>query len=395
MKKVIVILIFLVAGYGIYHLYSSNDDLKKSINEYYDKYANKDADDRMSESEPERKGIKNKNAIKKKYKTLKPDQFSTLDEYAKNSPEKYEKDIPTLVEYLIKPANTELEKARVLFTWVATHIKYDDKAFNTELYPDYTPEFVLSEKKAVCEGYSNLFKALCNEAGLEAEKLIGYAKGYGYKIGDRFEKTDHAWNAIKIDNQWRLFDLTWASGFGTNKKGKLVSKSRFDPFWFNVSPKAFIFTHLPEHAKWQLIGNPITLEKYEKLPYLNSTFFETGFNPEEIFDEAITGRIKEFVEVYPTEFPLKVIKIPYTTFLVKNKATDFAISSDYAEEIALVEGDKWNYFKKENNRFSLTYIPTGKAVKISVKINSFDKSFYTLLKYQIIEREKITETNNI
>lgn len=393
MKKFIFILIFSVAGYGFYHLYTSNNDFKKSINDYYDKYGNKDADNKISE--PELKGIKKKSATKRKCKTLNPDQFSALDEYAKKCPQKYEKDIPTLVKYLIKPAGTELEKARVLFTWVATHVKYDDKAFNTEVYPDYTPEFVLSGKKAVCEGYSNLFKALCNEAGLEAEKLIGYAKGYGYKIGDKFEKTDHAWNAIKIDNQWRLFDLTWASGSGTNRNGKLVSESRFDPFWFNVCPKAFIFTHLPEQPKWQLIGIPITLEKYEKLPYLNSTFFETGFNPEEIFDEAITGRIKEFVEVYPTGFPLKAVKIPYTKLLVKNKAIDFEFFSDYAEEIALVEGDKWNYFKRENNRFLLTHIPTSKEIKISVKINSFDKSFFTLLIYKIIEREKVTEHNNM
>ena len=237
-------------------------------------------------------------------------------------------------------------------------------------------------------------KALCIEAGLEADKVTGYAKGYGYK-GGKFKETNHAWNVIKVDDQWRLFDVTWASGSGTEKNGKLVSQSSFEPFWFDVNPKAFIFTHLPDDSQWQLTGHAITLEIYEKLSYLSSTFFQTGFDPGEIFNVAMTGKVKEFVEVSPTKFPLNAVNVPYTKFLIKNKILDLEIFSDYAGEIALIEDDKWNYFKKENKKFSLRHTPTGKRVKISIKINSFDKSFYTILTYKIVKREKVTNANNV
>jgi len=94
-------------------------------------------------------------------------------------PNSLKKDIETLANYLITPAQSETEKVRLLFTWVATHIRYDDKAFNSGHLHDYPAEKVLTTKLAVCEGYSNIFQELCVAAGLESEKISGYAKGYG------------------------------------------------------------------------------------------------------------------------------------------------------------------------------------------------------------------------
>jgi len=157
------------------------------------------------------------------------DEFYYMDEYARNTPMEYEKNIDTLVRYLIAQAATEIEKIRVLFSWIATHIKYDADAFNSGNYTDDSAENILFKKKAVCQGYSNLLYAFCKKAGLQAETVPGYSKGYGYKDGKKFHNIDHAWNAIKVNNRWALFDVTWASGFGINKRGKLVSTMAFDP----------------------------------------------------------------------------------------------------------------------------------------------------------------------
>jgi transglutaminase/protease-like cytokinesis protein 3 len=336
-----------------------------------------------------------KRTTKKKIpKVLKPDEFHTLDEYAKKAPKQYEADIPTLAQYLIKPATTDIEKVRVLFTWVATHVKYDDKAFNSGDYPDYSAENVLLNKRAVCEGYSNILKALCEAAGLEAEKVSGYAKGYGYKVGDKFTDTDHAWNVIKVDNKWRLFDATWASGFGTNKKGRLVSTSRFDPYWFNVNPKAFIFTHLPQQPKWQLTGGSLTLAQYEALPYINIDFFKLGFNPDKIYSDAVLGKVKEFVEAYALEFPTNASLLPYSQSVSRDNEITLQIQSDYAEEIALIDGKTWHYFTKDNNTFTLSHKPTGKQLEICVKINWYDKSFKTIIKYNVTDKKRITAANS-
>lgn len=316
-------------------------------------------------------------------KTVMPDAFTDIDTYAKKTPKQYEKDIPMLAEYLIKPAGSDIEKARALYTWVATHIMYDDAAYNSGNYPDYSAENVLRRKKAVCEGYANLLQALCEAAGLEADKITGYSKGYGYKAGKTFTTTNHAWNAIKINGAWKLFDPTWGSTFGTNTNGKLVSTSMFDPYWFDVHPKAFIFTHLPAEDRWQLVEGTLDLHAYEKLAYVNSSIFKLGFDPEVIYSAAVSKKVKSFVDTYPIDFPTQCNKLPYTKTIAANKEILFEIKSSYADKIALIDGGSWYYFTKEDSIFTLQHTPVGKEVKISIKINWFDKNFSTIAKYKV------------
>ncbi|OFY87012.1 MAG: hypothetical protein A3F72_03305 [Bacteroidetes bacterium RIFCSPLOWO2_12_FULL_35_15] len=394
MKRLITILFFLsLIATGTYYFYKTNKDFKNFVADLLPK-EKKSVDSLTTHTptpSPTPTSIKEKKSTKKKIpKTLKPDEFHSLDEYAKKTPKQYEKDIHTLSDYLIKPATTDMEKVRVIFTWVATHVRYDADAFNSGNYPDYSAENVLSNKKAICEGYGNLFKALCEAAGFETEKIIGYAKGYGYNIGDKFTETDHAWNAVKIDNKWRLFDATWGSGYGTKKNGKLVSTLKFEPYWFNVNPKAFIFTHLPLESKWQMTGGSLTLDKYEMMPYLTESFFKLGFNPDKIYSDAVSGKVKEFVKTYSYDFPIKVIQLPYSQNLNRQNEIKFEIQSDYAEDIALIDDNSWLYFTKENNVFTISHKPTGKNLQICIKINWFDKNFSTIVKYSVTDNGSIT-----
>lgn len=175
--------------------------------------------------------------------------------------------------------------------------------------------------------------------------------------------------------------------YGTNKNGKLVSTTKFDPYWFNVTPEEFIFTHLPEQSKWQFTTNSITLAQYEKLPYLDETFFKLDFDPVEVYQDATSGKVKEFVETFPCRFPITDVQLPYTQNVNRNSEIIFKVNSDYAEEIALIDDNTWHYFKKENNVFTVSHKPVGKQLKITVKINWFD-SFYSITRYKVVDEEK-------
>ncbi len=312
-------------------------------------------------------------------------RIDSLDEYAKKTPKEYEKDIKTLASYLIIPAKSEIEKARLLFTWVATHVKYDAAAFNSGKYPEQSTEGVLKKKKAVCEGYSNLLKDLCSAAGLEAEKVSGYSKGYGYKPGKKFKQSDHAWNVIKIDGKWKLFDVTWASGYGTNVDGKLKSTSRFDPYWFDVNPKEFIFSHLPEEDKWQLLEETITLKQYEKLPKLDDTFFKLGFNLDQVYSDAINGTVEEFAETFTIPCPVKAIQLPYTKKIKRSETIEFILQSEQATEMVLIDGKDWIPFTKEGNTFSLSHQPKHKKISITLKTSKTGKNYSGIINYKGIK----------
>ena len=110
-------------------------------------------------------------------------EFDNIDEYALKTPKSTSESIDALVDYLIKPAKNDTEKARLIYMWIASNIRYDTKAFFSGNYGNSSAEATLESKAAVCEGYANLFKKMAEKAGLESEKISGYSKGYGYLPG--------------------------------------------------------------------------------------------------------------------------------------------------------------------------------------------------------------------
>lgn len=69
----------------------------------------------------------------------------------------------------------------------------------------------------------------------------------------------HSWNAVNVYNQWYLVDCDWSARYYTNKDLRVENlKYVLNTFYFLTEPSRFIFTHLPDEAKWQLLDTPIT-----------------------------------------------------------------------------------------------------------------------------------------
>lgn len=170
-------------------------------------------------------------------------------------------------------SKTDLEKARLIYAWITHNIDYNFSGFLSGQYGDVSPEGVLKNRKGVCTGYANLFQALAQEMGLEAHVIEGYAKGYGYAVGNSTE-INHAWNAVKIDNAWFLIDSTWGAGYIQNNQ----FKKKFNPFYFATKPNQFIYNHLPSDNNWQLLTRRYSKQKFEQLPEVSPAFFEYNLN---------------------------------------------------------------------------------------------------------------------
>ena len=200
--------------------------------------------------------------------------FSELDMHALNAPERAENSIESLAAYLTKPAKNDTEKVRAIYRWIAENIDYDVQGFSSGSYGDTSAEGVLKSGRSVCGGYSNLFEKLANASGLDAVTISGYAKGYGYTPGMRFSgPTDHAWNAVKIEEKWYLIDSTWGAG-SVDNDGKY--NREFDDDYFLTPSGEFIYRHFPENPNWQLLDEPISKKDFEDLVYLEPTFFDLG-----------------------------------------------------------------------------------------------------------------------
>jgi hypothetical protein len=181
-------------------------------------------------------------------------------------------------------------KARAIFKWLAENIRYDYKYYNKYHYKGKEPKTykckdendceakkitreikyidkALRKKKAVCQGYSMLFKKMCDIAGLKSEMIIGYVRTEHYQVGTA-GILDHAWNAVRIDSAYYLLDVTWAAGgCGKNDDGKLLYYSKnFNNYYWLTPADDFVRNHYPQNPKWVLLPN-YTKENFAANPY--------------------------------------------------------------------------------------------------------------------------------
>ncbi len=198
---------------------------------------------------------------------------SICDRHALAAPKSAEQSVQSLAVYLIEPARNDREKARAIFRWICENIDYDLESYFTGRIGSTNSTDVLRSRSSVCSGYSDLFSSLAREAGLEAVKIAGYGKGYSYRPGENFTGPyNHAWNAVKINGSWYLLDATWGAGY----LGSGGYVRWFDDHYFMTAPSQFIFDHLPDDERWQLLDRPISKEEYERLVYVESDFFSLG-----------------------------------------------------------------------------------------------------------------------
>lgn len=185
--------------------------------------------------------------------------FSAIDEYARTVPDKYENDPLELTQYLIKPVRNEMEKIRSIFIWITDNILYDDNLSESDpaIYEKSQAMYVLQSRKAVCEGYANVFKILCGFAGVDCYTIHGYGKGYEYKRGKSFKKENHTWNVIDLDDKLHQFDVTWASGH--DHKG--ITIKEYNNFWWDTPPEIFITTHFTDDLHYNNLTKNITKKK--------------------------------------------------------------------------------------------------------------------------------------
>jgi hypothetical protein len=314
------------------------------------------------------------------------ERFAKMDAHAAKVPEDKCKDVPTLAKALVAPAKTEMEKVRAIFRWLTLNIRYDDDSYNSGQYGATDAEGTLQSRTSVCQGFAELMKGLCNEAGLEAEVVSGYSKGYSFFPGKHYTETDHAWNAVKVDGQWRLFDATWAEGNGTTKGGKLVSVRGFDPFWFDVDPYSMLFSHLPEDPQWQLIPTAISLAEYEQMPYVQANFFAAGFDGKTAFEKVRRGELSAFPETYslPSGMHAKVSGLPYQKRIQPGQRLHVEVRGQGFVQAALINADEWVFMKEKNGVFTADLtVQKGRLSLAFSKEKGQSGNYSNLLAYEV------------
>ena len=184
------------------------------------------------------------------------------------SPEEH---IEGLVQHLVGGERDEYQQVKNIHDWITDNIAYDTESFFSGSIPGQSYAAVLRSRTSVCEGYAGLFKKMCDMAGIECVKISGYARGYGYSVFDDEDvtATNHAWNAVRIDDEWHLVDVTWNAGH----VDETSFIKRYSTKYLFLDPEKMIHTHYPADRVWQLLEPAVPAEEFVKLPQLVGWFF--------------------------------------------------------------------------------------------------------------------------
>ncbi len=107
---------------------------------------------------------------------------------------------------------TDYYRVKYIHDVVLDNATYDYyAAFEAEMYSEeflyaHSPYGICMKGKAVCEGYAEAFKTICNRAGIDVVCQSGYSANGG-----------HEWNQVKMNNnKWYYVDTTWDDGGSYN-----------------------------------------------------------------------------------------------------------------------------------------------------------------------------------
>jgi len=310
---------------------------------------------------------------------------AALDEIARTVPAAQSRTMETLVVYFQSKSTGERDLARMIFTWITKEVAYDQNGFNSGSYGDTSSNGVWKRRKSVCEGFAELYQRLCSMAGLDCRTIQGFAKGYGYKAGQKMRDTNHAWNAIRVNGRWALMDVTWAEGYAISSGSGISSRKEFNPFWFDTDPAAFVFSHLPEDksAEFQNLPNLLSMDEYFEMPYLHYTSFSTPDKNALMLENARNRMMEKFVTIHPSKNAPKMIEYPLEGELSKGKSYQFQFKGSGIHAIGMYDGGNWNYFKAYMDSWDFEYTAQGKMLQVVLIYNVEMTKTSVLMSYEV------------
>lgn len=105
----------------------------------------------------------------------------------------------------ISSSGSALEKEKKIYDFIQSNVAYNTQAATLIHSPegmqiphDFDAYGALCEGHAVCEGYAKLFQYLCYCVGITSTQIYGSSSNQ-----------PHMWNAVNIDNEWYMCDVTW------------------------------------------------------------------------------------------------------------------------------------------------------------------------------------------
>jgi hypothetical protein len=227
---------------------------------------------------------------------------------------------------------------------------------NFEEKPGELIERTFQTRKAICQGYAELFNNLCRKSGVQSYVVHGYTRQNG-----EVQTTGHAWIIVSVNNHWFGIDPTWGAGYVT--EGRFTKSFSWD--YFMILPEIFIKTHMPFDPMWQCMDYPVSIQdfyfgeivpnergkffnwadsinRYEQLPLITQYRITLGRMEKR---GIMNSLIKEYAEYLKQIIENDRLTKEYEYKLKVSKT--FNESADYYNESAKLFNQYINYFNRQ------------------------------------------------
>ncbi|APH15383.1 transglutaminase-like superfamily protein [Clostridium sporogenes] len=152
--------------------------------------------------------------------------------------------VQEIIKNVIKEGMSDAEKELALHDYIVKNAEYNIDNYNKGiiLAEDHNAYGVLAKGIGVCESYAKAMYELLNAAGIECKYVTGVSVHNGKDGGG------HAWNMVKLDNEWYNLDATWDDPVSDRNGAESVNKNTnsmatVNHTYFNIPDSIFNKDH--------------------------------------------------------------------------------------------------------------------------------------------------------
>ena len=118
--------------------------------------------------------------------------------------------VEKLAKKLTSNLESDSEKVIAIHSWITHTIKFDVKKWLSFNYTPISVRKTLIRRKTI--DYSLLFHELCTYSNIQSTIVSGYTKNKYIDITEKFYSDEQTWNAVYVNNQWKLIDACFDAG---------------------------------------------------------------------------------------------------------------------------------------------------------------------------------------
>ena len=243
--------------------------------------------------------------------------------------------------------NSQESQAFLIYCWLAKNLSY-----YTGSTPDNTPLGALQKRITQCSGYSRLYKELLKI--FKIKSVLAHGIGRTYNLDPRPKTENHEWNAIKLNGEYYLCEVTWGAGKVENNK----FVKNYSTFYFCCPPEIFIMSHYPSKdlSKWMLLDKKISQDQFENILYKDKYFYHYGFSDIQPSQGIIKLTNQNSIEIkFENYSQIKKLRLSCKVF-VENRILENVSYIEKFEDYFLV-----NLLLNKRGHYNVIYFATDKS----------------------------------